>query len=273
MPARAAAKKPLLTKKMVKKRLAFCKKYLKWTPAQWENVMFSDESTFRLVNSRGIKVRRISGISRYKQRYTVPTVKHSASVMVWGCFRGKRGRGGLYFLPKNCTMNGEQYKTVLENHLLPFMRIHGAKLFLQEGTPCHTSKLVLKRLKEMEGEFKLLDWPGNSPDLNPIENCWSFMKHKLKAEKFETNSLPKLINAIKKMWVAAPAAVLREPGALHAQKAQGCPGEQGSDDQVLKMSSKLKKYMYVSCLPNCYFLHFEKSTFSFLLLKKKKYPP
>ncbi len=50
-----------------------------------------------------------------------------------------------------------------------------------------------------------------------------------------------------------PAAVLNEPGALHAQEAQGCPGEQGSDDQVLKMSSKLKKHMYVSCLPNCYF--------------------
>jgi transposase len=98
-------------------------------------------------------------------------------------------------------MNGERYKTVLEHHLLPFMRIHGAKFFLQDGAPCHTSKLVMKRLKEMEDEFKVLDWPGNSPDLNPIENCWSFMKHKLKAEKFKTTSLPKLINAIKLMWV------------------------------------------------------------------------
>jgi hypothetical protein len=61
MPARATAKKPLLTKKMTRK------KYLKWTPAQWKNVMFSDESTFCLVNSRGIKVRRARGILRYKQ--------------------------------------------------------------------------------------------------------------------------------------------------------------------------------------------------------------
>jgi hypothetical protein len=28
------------------------------------------------------------------------------------------------------------------------------------------------------------------------------MKHKLKAKKFETTSLPKLISAIKRMWVA-----------------------------------------------------------------------
>jgi transposase len=201
MPAKSAAKKPLLTAKMTKKRLAFCRKYLKWTPKQWENVMFSDESTFRLVNSRASIVRRPKGISRYKQRYTIPTVKHSASVMVWGCFSGKKGRGGLYFLPKNCTMNGPRYKTVLEDHLLPFMRIHGAQFFLQDGAPCHTSKVVMNRLKEMKAEFSVLDWPGNSPDLNPIENCWSYMKLKLKAARFDTTSLPKLIHAIKKMWV------------------------------------------------------------------------
>jgi hypothetical protein len=53
--------------------------------------MFSDESTFRLVNSRGMKVPRPSVLNRYKQRFTVPTVKHSASVMVWGCFSGTNG--------------------------------------------------------------------------------------------------------------------------------------------------------------------------------------
>jgi hypothetical protein len=57
--------------------------------------------------------------------------------MVWGCFSGKRGRGGLYFLPKNYTMNGETYKKVLADHLLPFIRIHRTMVFLQDGAPCH----------------------------------------------------------------------------------------------------------------------------------------
>jgi hypothetical protein len=200
MPSRVAAKKPLLTDLMIKKRLRFCKKYRNWKEHDWRNVMYSDESTFRLLNPRGAKVRRPSNISRYKQRFTVPTVKHSPSVMVWGCFSGKLGRGGLYFLPPNTTMNGVRYKMVLENHLLPFMELHKTKWFLQDGAPCHKSKVVMGRLKEMENKFKVMDWPGNSPDLNPIENCWAYMKRKLKRDSTIT-SLPKLITAIKMMWV------------------------------------------------------------------------
>jgi hypothetical protein len=64
----------LLTHLMTRKRIKFCKNYLNWTPKQWENVMFSDELTFRLVNSRGMKVRRPSRLNRYKQRFTIPTI-------------------------------------------------------------------------------------------------------------------------------------------------------------------------------------------------------
>ncbi len=69
MQAKAVAERPLLTKKMMKKKLAFCKKYLKWTPKQLENVMFSDRFTFHLINCRATKVRRSRGISRCKQNY------------------------------------------------------------------------------------------------------------------------------------------------------------------------------------------------------------
>jgi hypothetical protein len=56
--------------------------YMHWNADQWRKVMFSDESTFRIVNSRGAKVQRPKTVSRYKHQYTIPMVKHSASVMV-----------------------------------------------------------------------------------------------------------------------------------------------------------------------------------------------
>jgi hypothetical protein len=49
-------------------------------------------------------------MEQYKNKFTIPNVKHSASVMVWGSCSGKVGRGRLYVLPKNVTMNGERYK-------------------------------------------------------------------------------------------------------------------------------------------------------------------
>jgi hypothetical protein len=200
LPSRRAAKKPLLTEAMKRKRLAFAKKYRSWTASDWKNVMYSDESTFSLVNSRSVMVRRGKQMNRYKHRFVVKTVKHAASVMVWACFSGKKGRGGLYFLPKNCTMNGERYKQVLADHLIPFMRIHKTAYFLQDGAPCHKSKVVMTFLKQSQEEFSIIDWPGNSPDLNPIENCWSHMKRKLKGDRNIT-SLTKLVEAIKMMWV------------------------------------------------------------------------
>lgn len=197
MPSRIAAQKPLLTPKMKKKRLNFAKKYKDWTPQQWATVMFSDESTFRCIRAIRSKVRRSKNTSRFDSRVTVKTVKHPDSVMVWACFSGSVGRGGIYFLPKNCTMNGERYQTVLEDHLIPFMEIHGATHFLQDGAPCHASKRIKNFLDQQP--FDVIDWPGNSPDLNPIENCWNYMKEALKTK--DIASVPKITEEIKKLWL------------------------------------------------------------------------
>jgi IS30 family transposase len=51
VPSQSAAMKPLLTKKMKLKRLAFAKKHKDWAKENWSKVMFSDESTFRCVRS------------------------------------------------------------------------------------------------------------------------------------------------------------------------------------------------------------------------------
>ena len=87
--------------------------------ADWRKVIFSDESTFRLVQGRYKLVRWPSGVSRYDSRYIIKTVKHHKSIMVWGAFSGDKGRGGLYFLPNNVTMRGDNYLIVLD-HMLPF---------------------------------------------------------------------------------------------------------------------------------------------------------
>jgi transposase len=84
----------------------------------------------------------------------------------------------------------------------------GATKFLQDGAPCHTAKKVKAFLKE--NNVSVMDWPGNSPDLNPIENLWAIMKRRLKKLPNIT-SLPLLMRAIKIMWTRdLPIALMKK---------------------------------------------------------------
>jgi hypothetical protein len=70
--------------------------------------------------------------------------------MIWDCFSGRRGQGCLYILPKNQTMTRAQYGTILDNPPATFMHIYSCTWFLQDGAPCHKSKVVMQKLKELE---------------------------------------------------------------------------------------------------------------------------
>ena len=44
-------------------------------------------------------------------------------------------------------------------------------------------------------KIEVLDWPGNNPNLKPIENLWSYIKNK--EAKKQPSSAKELVNAIK----------------------------------------------------------------------------
>ena len=102
-------------------------------------VVWSDEATCRMMRGTCNKVRRGSGTTREDPRFTVKTVKHPPSVMVWGAFSGKDGRSGLEFLPKNQTMNTTQYCDILERKLVDRFHARGCSFFMQDSAPCHVS--------------------------------------------------------------------------------------------------------------------------------------
>ena len=189
------AKKPRLTSRMKKKRLEFAKEHIDWSVRDWKKVLFSDESTFQQFTVRKNYVRRPVG-KRFNEKYTISTTKHPPSQMIWGAMSAN-GTAGLYFLKPGTTMNGVKYAELLKDKLPTHMPIHETSIFMHDGAPCHRSQIVKKFLTD--NQINVLNWPGNSPDLNPIENLWSRMKD-LVAQK-QPQSCSKLINIIKEVWV------------------------------------------------------------------------
>ena len=142
----------------------------------------------------GHKVRRFSWQNPFDPRFLCQTVKHPLKLMFWGSFCGHK-IGRLHVCEG--IMNSDKYINVLQRRLLPFINDVGPDvIYQQDGAPCHTSRKSMNWLKEHN--IEVLDWPGNSPDLNPIENLWFIMKRKV--EKLGPKTKEELISAVIRVW-------------------------------------------------------------------------
>lgn len=141
--ARKPAKKPFLNKKMKQSRLNWGINFKTWTSDDWRKVMFSDESKFNIFSSDGSPYVRRRPNERFEESCTLKTVKHPASVMVWGCF-SYFGIGKMNFIEG--PVNAEKYKKILEESLIPSMNSHLTHcrdfIFQDDSAPCHRAKSV-----------------------------------------------------------------------------------------------------------------------------------
>lgn len=201
-------KKPLLSNKNINSRVSFGKflndsGYLGTTDRSKKKrskIVFSDET---YINIRGV-------YNSQNMRYRTENIedvppfskpKFDIKIMVAGAFCAK-GKSKLVFFENGENINSDIYiEKILPNYTSMInSEIFDNKrgiVFQQDGAPAHTSRDACKFLADnFDTIWGKNIWPGNSPDLSPIENLWSILKEKIILYPYpkSTSELKKRIN-------------------------------------------------------------------------------
>jgi hypothetical protein len=183
----------------------------------WRRVLFLDSKYFYL-SKQGTKkvwVPKDATAVRHVQR-------HSPGLHVYGgfCYHGVtslvEASGTHKFKWVNPAdpeaqhkgVGAAEYQSILRAKLLPdAQQLFGGKqwqMLADRAKPhvAHTTQAFLAAQKVQVVQH----WPSNSPDLNPIENLWAWVQHRVNEQHITT--VDGLKSAVQRAWRSVPKRVL-----------------------------------------------------------------
>ena len=99
-------------------------------------------------------------------------------------------------------MDQDIYLQILQNTMLPNAEedMPLRWVYMQDNDPKHTSRRVKSWF--IENRVAVMDWPAQSPDLNPIENLWTDVKEAVYIQK--PNNQQELWQVVQNAWNNIP---------------------------------------------------------------------
>ncbi|GFX77425.1 transposable element Tcb2 transposase [Trichonephila clavipes] len=190
-----------------RRRSLWCREHQNWRDNESGRVLFTDESRFSLSSdSHRILIWRERGSRNHSSNIIERDKYGGRGLLVWGGIM-LGSRTDLHIFDAG-SVNGTRYCNEI---LLPYVRLFrgamGLKfLFMDDNAPCHRT-LAAEQLLESE-DIERMDWLARSPDLNPIEHVWDFLRRRLAAHTLPPVTIRELRLALQDEWAAMPPQLI-----------------------------------------------------------------
>ena len=143
--------------------------------------------------------------------------------MIWGCMTA---HGPGYMCKLQGKMDQHLYKQILEDELCQTIDYNGMDMdhliFQQDNDPKHTAKSVQEWLSEQQ--FRVLQWPPQSPDINPIEHLWAHLMQQLNKYESPPKGILELWEHIEEQCVVVDRNAGMLWNSMHFVFSQGSEG-------------------------------------------------
>ena len=98
-----------------------------------------------------------------------------------------------------------------------------------DGAPIHIAKVTNNSIKDIG--LKMLNWPPNSLDLNPLENMWMICKDRVQKMKKPKNK-EQTWNVVQAAWESIPMEMLNRLVASMPKRIQAAIDARGGSIQL-----------------------------------------
>ena len=153
-------------------------------PVLLESILWTDESYFSLSGSV-CKHNCVIWASE-KPKETLAHDMHAPKVCVWFGFSAQYSLTPFFF---ESTITGENYKDMLEKHVVPQIRRQRrltSTVFQQDGAPPHFSLVARNFISSIFPDKRVIsrgfpqNWPAHSPDITPLDfYFWPTLKSRV----------------------------------------------------------------------------------------------
>ena len=194
-------KRPFVSDVNRARRMQFARAHLQDVESLIDATLWSDETTVRKApKGKSLTFRVHAGTKPEDLPFNHQFQNGGFSVMFWGCI-SLWGIGPLVALEGS--QNSDTYIELLKTYVIPELEAANSLLdidftFMQDNAPCHKSKKVMEFFNT--NNVSVLEWPAQSPDLNPIENIWNTIKTRRRKRYGIPKTKQELIDQIFDIW-------------------------------------------------------------------------